>query len=42
MEKSVKNGAKNQLTMLKAVAEMPGQSAKEKGQRRRYTLALWH
>jgi len=25
-----------------AVAEMPGQSAKEKEQRRRYALALWH
>jgi hypothetical protein len=42
VEKSVKNGAKKQLTMLKAVAEIPGQSAKEKEQRRRYALALWH
>lgn len=41
MEKSVKNGVKNQLTMLKAAAEIPGQSAKGKEQRQRYTPLLF-
>lgn len=41
-EKNCKERCENQLTMLKAVAEIPGQSAKGKEQRRRYALALWH
>ena len=42
MRKNCKERRENQLTMLKAVVEIPGQSAKGKEQRRRYAPALWH